>query len=125
MNIDDILNTHMTCTEHITEPLTADVLLDAIANLNTSPIPCGYVIRANLEQSFRAQFEQPNPPTESDLRGDVNIPHGLEVFFDVNQKEDCIIFYDRALMIAYLNRWDDPRKYIEEYCRVNGIPLEK
>lgn len=42
---------------------------------------------------------------------------GVDVYTDVDQQADILAFSDRNLLSAYLNRKNEPRKWIEVFLR--------
>ncbi|MFN6460833.1 MAG: hypothetical protein RMZ41_003170 [Nostoc sp. DedVER02] len=68
------------------------------------PIPCGVVFRLALKEAIMNHFPK------ADDRGCLPII-GLPIYFDAQQQEDCLVFEDRELLIAYLNRDKDPQAW--------------
>jgi hypothetical protein len=92
--------------------LTLDELKKLVDDFKqqSEPIPCGMVFCLALKEAIMNHF--PKADDQSCLT-----IIGLPVYFDAQQQEDCLVFEDRELLIAYLNRDKDPHAWAMQLAK--------
>lgn len=82
-------------------------------------LSCGVVFRAALKEKILGYLQ----PAENSSSHRCLLD-SLPVYFDEKQTVDCLVFDDRDMMSAYLNRHADPMAWIKLCMASEGTSLE-